>query len=133
MDLAAAAAAAREVLENAPTVDPADGGDGSPVVSLTELAQAVLAAANPDALVVPVYDAALAQSARYRLEQDTDTTRGAHLSVTAHPGAVALAVYSGGGDGALLVSGLVGPDAVWHLALALASAAMEAERIRVQR
>jgi hypothetical protein len=128
LDLVAAAAAARRVLDAAPVLDTVDGGDGvTPIVSLTELAQAVLTAANPEALIIPVYDAALAQSARYRLAQDTeDGVLGAKASITAHPGAVAVAIYSG--DGRTLSAGLVGPDAWWLFGLACCSAAMDAQR-----
>jgi hypothetical protein len=130
LDLVAAAAAARKVLENAPVLDTVDGGDGvTPIVSLTELAQAVLTAANPEALVIPPYDAALAQSARYRLAQDTENgPLGAKASITAHPGAVAVGIYSG--EGKTLSAGLVGPDAVWLFGLACCSAAMDSERQR---
>lgn len=140
LDLAAAAAAAREVLENAPIHDNGDG-TSQPAVSLSELAQAVLKAANPEALVIPTYDAALAQHAHYRIEPDLDSHKGAHMTVTAHPGAVALATYAyqpkdaepGSGYNAhVLTSGLVSPDAVWHFGLALCSAAMEAKRLRAE-
>lgn len=141
LDLAAAAAAAREVLENAPVMDNGDG-TSQPAVSLSELAQAVLKAANPEALVVPTYDEALAQHARYRIESDTDGHKGAHMSVTAHPGAAALAVYTyqpndaepgSGYTPHLLTSGLVNPDSVWHLGLALCSVAMESRRLGMEQ
>lgn len=139
LDLAAGAAAARRVLEEAPTFD---GGAGTPVVHFPQLVQAILAAANPDALIIPAYDQQLAESARYRLEPDTENgQQGARMSVTAHPGTVAIGVYAErpnldqARDGIeqarprVLTSGLISPDGVWHLGLALCSAAVEARRL----
>ena len=140
LDHAAAAAAARRVLSEAPVQDMGDG-TSQPAIRISVLVQEILKAANPDAAVIPAYDEQLAQDARYRLEIDVeDGPRGAHMSVTAHPGAVAIGVYAGRTEldeaqdeieqtePRVLVSGLVGHEGVWHLGLALCSAAMEAKR-----
>jgi hypothetical protein len=123
LNRAAAIIALRELIDAAPTIDVA--GVREPMFDLNVMVNAVLAAANPDALVVPKYDAMLAQSARYRLETDT-VGPGAKLSITAHPGAVALDVHSA--HSGQLVAGMVAPDSVWHTGLAMCSAAEESRR-----
>lgn len=129
-DRPAGIAAARKVLEAAPVMEVA--GAREPVVKLNELVDTVLAAVNPDALIIPAYDADLAQNARHRLSLDFEGQpgSGAHMSVTAHPGAVVIGVYAGpASDRKLLASGPTAVDAAWHLALALASAAIESKRL----
>lgn len=125
LDRAAAIAALRGLIDAAPVIDVA--GVQEPMFDLNAMVNAVLTAANPDALVVPRYDPMLAQSARYRLEQDANGP-GAKMSITAHPGAVALAVHSQSGD--QLVAGMVAPDAVYLTGLAMCSAAEESLRLR---
>jgi len=126
LDRPAAIRAAREVLETSPVVEGVN--DDQPIVDLAKLVDAVLAAANPDALIVPAYDPQLAQSARYRLEQDPEGGRGARMSLFARPGAVSVAVV--GHADQLVVAGMVGPDSAWHTGLAWCSASMESERQR---
>lgn len=125
LDRAAAVTALRELLDAAPVIDVA--GVQQPMYDLHALVNAVLTAANPDALVVPRYDPMLAQSARYRLEQDAHGP-GAKMSITAHPGAVAIAVHAR--DGNQLVAGMVAPDSVYLTGLAMCSAAEESLRLR---
>lgn len=128
LDRAAAISAARQVLEAAPTVDVE--GMREPVIDIGRLVDTVLAAANPDALVVPVYDVTLAQSARYRLEQDDGSTRGAQMAVTAQHGAVLITVSRAG---EVIVAGLVNSDAMWQLGLACCSAASAVKDARERR
>ena len=123
-DRPAAIRAAREVLESSPVVEGVN--DAQPIIDLAKLVDAVLAAANPSALIVPAYDDQLAQSARYRLEQDI-VGRGAHMSLIARPNAVAVGVTTDPEN--VLVAGLVGPDAAWHTGLAWCSASMESRRL----
>lgn len=131
LDRPAAVEAARKVLEAAPVLEVVDGGDGStPIVSLSQLVDAVLAAANPEALVLPAYDEMLAQSARYRLEQNTASGVGAQMSLTAHPGGVAVGVHSGDLQ---LVAGLVGSDSAWHTGIAWCVAALESKRLHEEK
>jgi hypothetical protein len=125
LDRPAAIRAAREVLESSPVVEGVN--DDQPIVDLAKLVDAILAAANPDALIVPAYDEQLAQSARYRLEQDPEGGRGAHLALMARPNAVAVGVTAGAEN--VLVAGLVGTDIAWHTGLAWCSAAMESKRL----
>lgn len=125
LDRPAAIRAAREVLASSPVVEGVN--DDQPIVDLAKLVDAVLAAANPDALIVPAYDAQLAQSARYRLEQDPEGGRGARMSLIARPGAVSVAVV--GHADQLVVAGLVGTDSAWHTGLAWCSTALESKRM----
>lgn len=120
---AAAITALREFIDKAPVIDV--DGVKEPMYDLNAMVDVVLASANPDALVIPRYDPMLAQSARYRLEQDTHGP-GAKLSITAHPRVVALAVFDR--DGQPLVAGPVAPDSVYLTGLAMCSAAVEAMR-----
>jgi hypothetical protein len=125
LNRAAAIEAARKVINAAPTIEV--GGVSEPVINLAELVDAVLSSANPDALVVPAYDAALAQGARFRLEQDTEETRGAVLAILAHPGAVG---YSVTRESEQLVSGLVAADTAWLTHMAGLSAAVHSKSLR---
>jgi hypothetical protein len=124
LDRPAAITALRKLIDEAPMIDVA--GVREPMFDLNAMVNAVLTAANPDALVVPRYDAMLAQSARYRLEQDS-AGPGAKLAITAHPRAVALAVYAP--EGEQLVAGMVSPDSVYLTGLAMCSAAEESLRM----
>lgn len=126
LDRPAAIRAAREVLASSPVVEGVN--DNQPIVDLAKLVDAVLAAANPDALIVPAYDAQLAQSARYRLEQDPEGGRGARMSLLAHPNAVGIGVTVGP-DYNVVVAGLVGTDSAWHTGLAWCSTALESKRL----
>lgn len=122
-DQDAAQRAAREVLAAAPRIE---GGDGTElVISIRSLVDAIVAAGNPDALVIPPYDPETAPDARFRIEQPTSDNPGATVGIVVHPGAVALPVYSG--DGKVLVSGFIGHEFAWHLGLALCSAAQESK------
>lgn len=82
-DRPAAVAAARKVLEAAPTLE----GSDAPIFDLGELVDAVVAAANPDALVIPAYDAVGAPTAEYPLlyvgVDDTDLSGGSVIRVQA--------------------------------------------------
>lgn len=124
-DRAAAIRAARAVLAAAPTIEGANGGELA--VDLGKLVDTITAAGNPAALAIPPYDEELAQSARYRLEQDVGTELGAQMAITAHLGGVAIGVSR---QGSQLVAGLVAVDSAWYTGLALCSAAMEVRRLK---
>ena len=120
----AAQRAARDMLAEAPRIE---GGDGTElVISIKDLVNAIMAAGNPDALAIPAYDPELALAARYRLEQPTDANPGAYLVPIAHKGAVGITIRNGADE--ILTSGLIGPEFIWHLGLALCSVAQESQR-----
>lgn len=123
---AAAQRAAAEMLDAAPRIE---GGDGSELVlSVKALVDAIMKAGNPDGLVVPPYDQALAPEARYRLEEPTKVNEeGTTLGIIALTGSVSVTVYSG--KKVPITTGLVNPERVWLLSLALASAAQESQRL----
>ena len=123
-DQAAAQSAAAAVLASAPRIE---GGSGTELaISVKELVTAIVTAGNPDALVIPAYDEALAPNSAYRIEPDTEANPGATMGVQAHPGAVSMPVRAG--DGTMLTAGMTGPDFAWNLGLALCAAAQEARR-----
>jgi hypothetical protein len=123
-DQDAAQRAATEILASAPRLE---GGDGTEIViPIKALVEAIMAAGNPDGLIVPAYDEALAAEARYRIEQPTKDNPGASMTILAHDEAVALVIRDGRGE--QLSAGFVGPDFAWHLGLALCSASQETRR-----
>lgn len=140
-DRQAAIAAARKVLDAAPTLE----GSDAPIVALGELVDAVLAAANPAALVIPAYDAVGAPTARYPLLYvgvgDTDLSAGSVARVRALDKPVAygdvvevgmvkfeLSLTDGTDIDAMLRA-----EGAYHFGLAVVSAATEAHRIREAR
>lgn len=123
-DRLAAIAAARTVLDAAPRVDV--NGASEPVIDIAALVDAIVKGGDPDALIVPAYDEALAQFARFRLEQDGANGVGAHMVITARSDAVSVGVHRGSET---IVAGLTGTDMAWHAGLALCCAALEAKRL----
>ena len=138
LDRQAAIAAARKVLDEAPTIE----GSDRPIFSFGELVDAILAAANPDALVIPAYDVVGAPTAEYPLlyvgVDDTDLSGGSVVRVHALDKAVAYGDVVEVGmvkldlrltDGTD-VDAMLRAEGAYHFGLAVMSAAVEAHRIR---
>lgn len=142
-DRQAAIAAARKVLETAPTLE----GSDAPIIALGELVDAVLAAANPDALVIPAYDAVGAPTAEYPLlyvTADGQSVATGRLKVHASDapmsygdvvdvGMVEINLRFADGQDTADVRGMLRADGAYHFGLAVMSASVEAHRIREAR
>ena len=127
-DQAAAQRAAQRVIAAAPRIE---GGDGSEyVVDVKKLVTEIVAAGQPESLVIPAYDDVTAASARYWIKLPSTTPDsadpGIYMIFLAHKGGVGAAVYSG--DGQRICTGIIGPEFAWHLGMAACSASQEAAR-----
>jgi hypothetical protein len=142
-DRQAAIAAARKVLDNAPTLE----GSDAPIFQLGELVDAVVAAANPDALIVPAYDAVGAPTANYPLLYvtiDGTPVSAGSLKVQASDapmryndvvdvGMVELGLHFEDGGEASDAKAMLRAEGAYHFGLAMISASTEAHRIREAR
>lgn len=123
-DQAAAQRAAQRVIAAAPRIE---GGDGNElVINIKNLVAEIVAAGQPDAAVVPAYDATLASTARYRLEAPDENGRAPEMTILAHRDMVGVAVFAR--DGQVLTAGAVGSSYAWHLGMALCSASQDSAR-----
>lgn len=140
-DRPAAIAAARKLLDDAPTLD----GSDAPIFDVGELVDAVIAAANPDALVIPTYDTVGAPTANYPVLYPT------HNGVPL-PGSTFLGVYASDvvlnygdvvdvgmvehtvrtvhADQVEVLKLMLRADGAWHFHLAGLAAAVEAKKMR---
>jgi hypothetical protein len=139
-DKPAAIEAARKVLDEAPTID----GSDRPIFSISDLVDAVLAAANSDALIVPAYDHVIAPHAWYPLlyaRRDTVDLPSASVRITASDkvmsygdvvdvGMVEISLRLDDAGDTEVTTGMLRADGAWHVFLTGLAAANESHRIR---